>query len=221
MFEARRRNECSNPGLEVAIQTRKCSSKRLRSFRRHATLLEKCRRRMGLESRVASRRDISPSLGCVRSQQHQERRSRPRRKAASLARPTSRRMAKARRPRPRRSLRGRFALMLCASSTAASQNLKHQCRVLTLPFCRPQRAIRLRFNPSPQKGPPTMSEGLFTLLAMGEKWAAYGTRKHQVREDDPSSRYNVADMITIAVTLKQAGPDGTSMFNVQIEESQL
>jgi hypothetical protein len=66
-----------------------------------------------------------------------------------------------------------------------------------------------------------MSEGLFTLLAMGEKWAVYGTRKHQVREDDPSSRYNVADMITIAVTLKQAGPDGTSMFNVQIEESQL
>src|SRR5215472_1505486 len=34
-----------------------------RSFRRHATLLEKRRRRMGLESRVASRRDISPSAG--------------------------------------------------------------------------------------------------------------------------------------------------------------
>src|SRR6266699_6715499 len=34
-----------------------------RSFRRHATLLEKRRGRMGLESRVASRRDISPSAG--------------------------------------------------------------------------------------------------------------------------------------------------------------
>src|SRR6266404_9902621 len=33
------------------------------SFRRHATLLEKRRRRMGLESRVASHRDISPSSG--------------------------------------------------------------------------------------------------------------------------------------------------------------
>jgi hypothetical protein len=57
------------------------------------------------------------------------------------------------------------------------------------------------------------------LLAMGEKWAAYGTRKHQVREDDPSSRYNVADMITIAVILKQAGPDGTSMFNYGYEDN--
>jgi hypothetical protein len=57
------------------------------------------------------------------------------------------------------------------------------------------------------------------LLAMGEKWAAYGTRKHQVREDDPSSRYNVADTITIAVILKQAGPDGTSMFNYGYEDN--
>ena len=40
-----------------------------------------------------------------------------------------------------------------------------------------------------------------------------GQEKRQVRGDDPSSRYNVADMITIAVILKQAGPDGTSMFN--------
>jgi len=32
-----------------------------RSFRRDTTLLEKRRRRMGLESRVASRSDISPS----------------------------------------------------------------------------------------------------------------------------------------------------------------
>jgi hypothetical protein len=46
------------------------------------------------------------------------------------------------------------------------------------------------------------------LLAMGEKWAAYGTRKHQVSEDDRPTdlanwRYNVADMITIAVLLKR------------------
>jgi hypothetical protein len=56
------------------------------------------------------------------------------------------------------------------------------------------------------------------LLAIGEKWATYGTGKHQVSEHDSptdlaNSRYNVADMITIAVLLKQVGPDGTSMFN--------
>src|SRR5215472_8454328 len=34
-----------------------------RSFRRHTALLEKRRRRMGLESRVASHRDIPPSAG--------------------------------------------------------------------------------------------------------------------------------------------------------------
>lgn len=72
-------------------------------------------------------------------------------KAASSARPTGRRTAKARRPRPRRSLRGRFAPMLCASSTAASQNHKHQRPILTLPCCRPTRAIRLRSDPPPQK----------------------------------------------------------------------
>src|SRR5882762_10894503 len=62
------------------------------------------------------------------------------------------------------------------------------------------------------------------LLAMGEKWAAYGTRKHQVSEDDgptdlANSRYNVADMITIAVLLKQVGSDGTSMFNYGYEDN--
>jgi hypothetical protein len=72
-------------------------------------------------------------------------------KAALLARPTSRRMAKARRPRLPRSLRGRFAPMLCASSTAASQNRKHQRPVLTLPFCRPMRATRLRSDSSLRK----------------------------------------------------------------------
>jgi len=43
-----------------------------RSFRRHTALLEKRRRRMGLESRVASRYDISPSTGGGCSQQHQK-----------------------------------------------------------------------------------------------------------------------------------------------------
>jgi hypothetical protein len=62
------------------------------------------------------------------------------------------------------------------------------------------------------------------LLAMGEKWAAYGTRKHQVSEDDgptdlANARYNIADMITIAVILKQVGPDGTSMFNYGYEDN--
>jgi hypothetical protein len=62
------------------------------------------------------------------------------------------------------------------------------------------------------------------LLAMGEKWAAYGTRKHQVSKDDgptdlANSRYNGADMITIAVLLKQVGSDGTSMFNYGYEDN--
>jgi len=61
------------------------------------------------------------------------------------------------------------------------------------------------------------------LLAVGEKWATYGTGKHQVSEDDSptdlaNSRYNVADMITIAVVLKRASPDGTSMFNYGYED---
>jgi hypothetical protein len=62
------------------------------------------------------------------------------------------------------------------------------------------------------------------LLAMGEKWAAYGTASYLVSEDDgptdlANARYNVADMITIAVLLKQVGPDGTSMFNYGYEDN--
>ncbi len=62
------------------------------------------------------------------------------------------------------------------------------------------------------------------LLAMGDKWAAYGTGKHPVSEhegptDLANGRYNVADMITIAVLLKQVGPDGTSMFNYGYEDN--
>jgi hypothetical protein len=62
------------------------------------------------------------------------------------------------------------------------------------------------------------------LVAMGEKWAAYGKRKYQASEDEgptdlAHSSYNIADMITIAVLLKQAGPDGTSMFNYGYEDN--
>jgi len=54
------------------------------------------------------------------------------------------------------------------------------------------------------------------LVAMGEKWSAYdlGKRKAGIRPTDlVNARYNVADMITIAVILKHAGPDGTSLFD--------
>jgi hypothetical protein len=62
------------------------------------------------------------------------------------------------------------------------------------------------------------------LLAIGGKWATYGAGKHQVNEDDgptdlANARYNVADMITVAVLLKQVGPDGTSMFNYGYEDN--
>jgi hypothetical protein len=62
------------------------------------------------------------------------------------------------------------------------------------------------------------------LLAMGDKWSAYGAKKHQVSEDDgptdlANSQYNVAGMVTIAVILKQAAPDGTSMFNYGYEDN--
>ena len=63
------------------------------------------------------------------------------------------------------------------------------------------------------------------LVAMGEKWAAYGKRKYQVSEDEgptdlDHSIYNIADMITIAVLLKRAGPDGRSMFNYGYEDNE-
>jgi hypothetical protein len=62
------------------------------------------------------------------------------------------------------------------------------------------------------------------LLAIGETWAAYGTGKLEVSKDDgptdlANSKYNLADMITIAVILKQPGPDGTSMFNYGYEDN--
>jgi hypothetical protein len=62
------------------------------------------------------------------------------------------------------------------------------------------------------------------LLAIGEKWSAYGTRKWPVSEgvgptDVANARYNVADMITVAVILKRSGPDGTSLFNYGFEDN--
>ena len=61
------------------------------------------------------------------------------------------RTAKAKRRRPQRSLRGRFAPMLCASSTAASQNRKRRHPVRMLPCRRPTRAITLRSDASLQR----------------------------------------------------------------------
>ena len=62
------------------------------------------------------------------------------------------------------------------------------------------------------------------LLAIGEEWSAYGARRWQVSEDHgptdlANRRYNVADMITIAVILKRSGPDGTSLFNYGYEDN--
>lgn len=54
------------------------------------------------------------------------------------------------------------------------------------------------------------------LLAMGEKWSAYGPERQVSDTDAPTDlarpRYNVADMITVAVILKYAGQDGRSLF---------
>jgi hypothetical protein len=62
------------------------------------------------------------------------------------------------------------------------------------------------------------------LLAMGEKWSAYGASRWQVTEDDgptdlANARYNVRDMITIAVILKRSGSNGTSVFNYAFEDN--
>ena len=62
------------------------------------------------------------------------------------------------------------------------------------------------------------------LLAIGEKWSAYGTRKWPVSEDVgptdvANARYNIADMITVAVILKRSAPDGTSLFNYGFEDN--
>ena len=59
------------------------------------------------------------------------------------------------------------------------------------------------------------------LLALGEKWSAYGPARPVSEADGPTDLqnryYNIADMITIAVILKHAGPDGTSLFDYGFE----
>jgi hypothetical protein len=62
------------------------------------------------------------------------------------------------------------------------------------------------------------------LLAIGEKWSAYSVLIWQVSEDDgptdlANARYNVADMITVAVILKRPGPEGTTLFDYGYEEN--
>ena len=62
------------------------------------------------------------------------------------------------------------------------------------------------------------------LLAMGEKWSAYGVKTWPVRgdvgpTDVANGRYNVADMITVAVILKRSASDGTSLFNYGYEDN--
>jgi hypothetical protein len=55
------------------------------------------------------------------------------------------------------------------------------------------------------------------LLAMGEKWYAYGPEHSVSGSDGPTDLangfYNVADMITIAVILKYPARDGQSLFD--------
>jgi len=62
------------------------------------------------------------------------------------------------------------------------------------------------------------------LLALGEKWAAYKKESLPVSEaDEPTdltnSRYNIADMITVAVILKRPSPDGITLFDYGYEEN--
>jgi hypothetical protein len=61
------------------------------------------------------------------------------------------------------------------------------------------------------------------LLAMGEKWSAYGREEHYASKDArptdlPNAYYNELDMITIAVILKHPGPDGTSLFDYAFKD---
>jgi len=62
------------------------------------------------------------------------------------------------------------------------------------------------------------------LLALGDKWSAYGTGKREVNPDEgptdlANARYNVPDMITIVVILKQSGADGASLFDYGFEDN--
>jgi hypothetical protein len=62
------------------------------------------------------------------------------------------------------------------------------------------------------------------LLALGEKWSAYSVQSWPVSEADgptdvANHRYNLADMITVAVILKRPGPDGMTLFDYGYEEN--
>lgn len=62
------------------------------------------------------------------------------------------------------------------------------------------------------------------LLAIGEKWSAYGSLTWHVDETDgptdlANARYNVADMITVAAILKRPGPQATTLFDYGYEEN--
>jgi hypothetical protein len=62
------------------------------------------------------------------------------------------------------------------------------------------------------------------LITIGEKWSAYGDHKwFASTTDGPTDlanlRYNVMDMITIAVILKHPGPDGTSLFDYGFKDN--
>ena len=69
-----------------------------------------------------------------------------------------------------------------------------------------------------------VQEAVQQLLTMGDKWSAYGLGDRRVSQDEAptdlaNGRYNVADMITVAVILKKPGPDGTNLFEYGYEEN--
>ena len=62
------------------------------------------------------------------------------------------------------------------------------------------------------------------LLAIGQKWSAYGEGEHEVNQSEAPTdvanvHYNVADMITIAVILKRQAPPGTSLFDYGFKDN--
>jgi hypothetical protein len=61
------------------------------------------------------------------------------------------------------------------------------------------------------------------LLAIEEKWSAYGTVRFQASEDDrptdvANSWYSLGDMITVAVILKRPDPEGTTLADYGYRE---
>jgi hypothetical protein len=61
------------------------------------------------------------------------------------------------------------------------------------------------------------------LLAMDEKWSAYGREEHYRSKDArptdlPNAYYNELDMITIAVILKHGNPNGPNLFDYAFKD---